>query len=326
DNSSVAENSDGAAIGNLAVVDPDIGDSHTWSVNDARFEIIGTQLKLKAGQSLDFETEPTVMLIITARDQGGSGLTIGEPFTVSVVAAASEPSPIQPLPGLPDDDATPTAEVPTEEVDTPSTEPRDPEVPAEENVPTQAAPRIRPPSTPTIPDTSTSNDPLIVPSASLLFMVNEPFVLADESDEQQQPDDVFARAQPAIKQRQNESGSFEGTSTVSQIDSMLMSRRGELWDDLDTQRDLVESQIQGDMIIVGTAGAAASSFTVGVVAWALRTGFLASGLLAQLPAWRAFDPTLLMQGFEGLTVKQDKTGDEETLEEMMDRQSRSIDE
>jgi hypothetical protein len=57
---------------------------------------------------------------------------------------------------------------------------------------------------------------------------------------------------------------------------------------------------------------------VGVVAWALRTGFLASGLLAQMPAWRAVDPLLIMQGFG-------KTDNEETLEEMMKRESQSLD-
>ena len=76
--------------------------------------------------------------------------------------------------------------------------------------------------------------------------------------------------------------------------------------------------IQGDLIVVGTAGAAASSLTVGVVAWAVRSGFLASGLLAQLPAWRGMDPLVIMRGF----------GDEEnqeTLEELMREQASRLD-
>ena len=91
-----------------------------------------------------------------------------------------------------------------------------------------------------------------------------------------------------------------------------------MWNELDQQLDHVESQIHGDLIVVGAAGAAASSFTVGVVAWALRTGFLASGLLAQMPAWRAVDPLLIMQGFG-------KNDNEETLEELMKRESQSLD-
>ena len=84
DNLTVAENAAGAVIGNLGATDPDAGDTHSWSVNDARFEVVGTQLKLKAGQSLDFETEPTVNLTITATDLGGAGLSYNEPFLISV--------------------------------------------------------------------------------------------------------------------------------------------------------------------------------------------------------------------------------------------------
>ncbi len=52
----MAENAAGAIIGNLGVVDPDVGDTHTWSVDDVRFEVVAGQLKLKAGQSLNFES------------------------------------------------------------------------------------------------------------------------------------------------------------------------------------------------------------------------------------------------------------------------------
>ncbi|MDE0867029.1 MAG: DUF4347 domain-containing protein, partial [Rubripirellula sp.] len=82
DNTSVAENSDAAIIGNLGVTDPDTADSHTLTVNDNRFEIVGSQLKLKAGQSLDFEAEPTVDLAITATDQNGLGYS--DSFIITV--------------------------------------------------------------------------------------------------------------------------------------------------------------------------------------------------------------------------------------------------
>ena len=86
----------------------------------------------------------------------------------------------------------------------------------------------------------------------------------------------------------------------------------------------MESQINGDLIIVGAAGAAASGFTVGFIAWAFRAGFLASGLLAQLPAWKAMDPTLIMQGFEGFSSTTGDDQNKETLEEMMDRQGQTF--
>ena len=62
----VAENAAGAVIGNVSVTDPDAGGAHTYTVDDVRFEVVGGQLKLVAGQSLNFEAEPTVDVIITA--------------------------------------------------------------------------------------------------------------------------------------------------------------------------------------------------------------------------------------------------------------------
>jgi len=89
DNATVAENAAGAVIGNVTVTDPDAGGSHTYSVDDARFEVVAGQLKLVAGQSLDFETEPSVDVTITATDQGG--LTYDETFTITVTNVNEAP-------------------------------------------------------------------------------------------------------------------------------------------------------------------------------------------------------------------------------------------
>ena len=111
---------------------------------------------------------------------------------------------------------------------------------------------------------------------------------------------------------------FSDSSTMnSQVNYALMTKPGVMWNELDQQLGNIESQIHGDLIVVGAAGAAASSFTVGVVAWGLRTGFLASGMLAQLPAWRAVDPLLIMQG--------SGEGDDESLEDLMKRRSQDLD-
>ncbi|MCA9202165.1 MAG: putative Ig domain-containing protein, partial [Planctomycetales bacterium] len=74
-NTVVNENVVGPIIGQLTAVDPDSGDSHTFTVDDARFEIAGNQLKLKSGQSLDFEAEPQLSVVITATDAGGLSVT-----------------------------------------------------------------------------------------------------------------------------------------------------------------------------------------------------------------------------------------------------------
>jgi hypothetical protein len=86
----VAENSAGAVVGNVSVTDPDAGDSHVVTVSDARFEVVQGQLKLKPGQSLDFEAGASIPLDLTARDAGG--LAITRPFTIQVLDANDPPS------------------------------------------------------------------------------------------------------------------------------------------------------------------------------------------------------------------------------------------
>ncbi len=81
DNTSVVENDAGAAIGNLSTSDPDVGDSHTYSVSDDRFEVLDGELKLKDGVSLDHEAGD-VAITVTATDSGG--LSTEQDFTIAV--------------------------------------------------------------------------------------------------------------------------------------------------------------------------------------------------------------------------------------------------
>ena len=88
--SSVAENAKGAVIGTVSVIDPDAGDSQSYQVSDSRFEVVNNQLKLKSGVSLDFETEPSVTVKVTATDQGGHA--IAKDFTVNVTNVNEAPT------------------------------------------------------------------------------------------------------------------------------------------------------------------------------------------------------------------------------------------
>jgi VCBS repeat-containing protein len=81
----VAENVDGAVIGKLTAIDPDAGDTHSFIVSDGRFEVIGDQLQLKTGSSLDFETEPSLSIDVTATDKGGLDHTKSFVITVTDV-------------------------------------------------------------------------------------------------------------------------------------------------------------------------------------------------------------------------------------------------
>lgn len=78
----VAENDAGAIIGALTVTDADSGDSHTFSINDSRFEVRNGMLCLKSGASLDFESASSVAITITATDAGG--MSVSRSFTITV--------------------------------------------------------------------------------------------------------------------------------------------------------------------------------------------------------------------------------------------------
>ena len=82
DNTSVDENASGAVIGTLSATDVDLGETHTYTVDDTRFKVVGDQLQLKSGESLDHETEATVTVNVTATDSGG--LTVIQAFTINV--------------------------------------------------------------------------------------------------------------------------------------------------------------------------------------------------------------------------------------------------
>ncbi|MBO7082167.1 MAG: cadherin domain-containing protein, partial [Neisseriaceae bacterium] len=84
---SIKENVQGATITTVSFKDPD-GDKAQYEISDNRFEIVSGSLKLKAGQSLDYEKEKTVTVKITAKD--GKGLEDVETVKINVQDDASD--------------------------------------------------------------------------------------------------------------------------------------------------------------------------------------------------------------------------------------------
>ena len=85
-NSAIAEDEPGAGVGTLTTIDPDQGESYAYVLqNDptGKFEIAGSILRLKAGQSIDFETTPSVDLIIRTTDSGG--LSYDKTFSIAIL-------------------------------------------------------------------------------------------------------------------------------------------------------------------------------------------------------------------------------------------------
>ena len=80
------ENKAGAVAGTLDATDPNGFDTHTFTVSDDRFEVLGDILKLKDGIRLDFEREPQIALQVTATDLGGLSVTRNVSVAVADVA------------------------------------------------------------------------------------------------------------------------------------------------------------------------------------------------------------------------------------------------
>lgn len=87
----VRERVSGAVIGTLSASDPDGSAPLAFSVSDPRFEIVGSQLKLKAGESL-LASQGNVSLEITATDAGEPPLPVKRTFVLTVL---SNPAPWQ---------------------------------------------------------------------------------------------------------------------------------------------------------------------------------------------------------------------------------------
>jgi len=85
----VNEHAPGIVIGRLSVVDSDAGDSHGFTTNGARFEVVDGRLKLEDGVGSDFEQESRPTLTTGATDSGGLDRTGG--FTLAVGDANDAP-------------------------------------------------------------------------------------------------------------------------------------------------------------------------------------------------------------------------------------------
>lgn len=88
----IQEEIGGQTVAEVAVVDPDASDTHVISVSDDRFTVLGNQIVLAEGITIDFETESSVTLLITATDSGG--LSISQATTLNIIDTNDAPSAI----------------------------------------------------------------------------------------------------------------------------------------------------------------------------------------------------------------------------------------
>jgi hypothetical protein len=79
-----------------------------------------------------------------------------------------------------------------------------------------------------------------------------------------------------------------------------------LWSDLDSLKQQVQSAIQPDVMLIGSALTVSTGLTVGYVIWMVRGGMLISSLVAQMPAWRLVDPLVVLNRFDELDDSDDE--------------------
>lgn len=79
-----------AEVGLLTTTDPDAGDSHTYTVDDERFEVVyGNLLRLKGDNYIPFGSVGTITLNVTATDALGASFT--KTFTIEVTRPKNQP-------------------------------------------------------------------------------------------------------------------------------------------------------------------------------------------------------------------------------------------
>jgi hypothetical protein len=91
--------------------------------------------------------------------------------------------------------------------------------------------------------------------------------------------------------------------------------------ELDRLRESMQSEVELEQRIVGSAVAIGTGLSVGYVIWLLRGGLLVTSLLSSLPAWRYVDPLPVLGRLQG-----DEEEDDESLESMVDRSGITQDE
>ncbi len=85
----------GAVVGQVNVIDQDVGDTFVFSVSDSRFIVDGNVLRLRDGQSVLREQEAVVSMMVTVTDRGGAVLS--ETVTLSVINDAPFQNPRDPF-------------------------------------------------------------------------------------------------------------------------------------------------------------------------------------------------------------------------------------
>lgn len=80
-----------------------------------------------------------------------------------------------------------------------------------------------------------------------------------------------------------------------QSEPTMLLKSGGLWDQLRQQDERRLSAERFDSMVVGTTAVTTSALTAGYVVWMLRSGFVITSVVSQIPAWTIIDPLSLLE-------------------------------
>ena len=78
-------------LGRVNAIDQDKNEFYTWVLNDSRFEVVNGLLRMTNGSTVDFESEPTIALVVRGKDSRGQ-FEIEKTITVTVTDQDDEPT------------------------------------------------------------------------------------------------------------------------------------------------------------------------------------------------------------------------------------------
>jgi VCBS repeat-containing protein len=96
----------------------------------------------------------------------------------------------------------------------------------------------------------------------------------------------------------DEGGRRGGRSSADewgQNEPAMLLKSGGLWDQLRQQDERRLSADRFDSMVVGTTAVTTSCLTAGYVVWMLRSGFVITSVVSQIPAWTIIDPLSLLE-------------------------------
>ena len=130
------------------------------------------------------------------------------------------------------------------------------------------------------------------------------------------------RSTESAARTSEEQASVPSATWSDEMDRVIhVAGPGALWQQLDEFHESVDSEAQLSTVFVGSVGGVVSSFTVGYVVWAIRSGIVLSSLLAGLPAWTMFDPLAVVPVGDS-----DADEEDESLEQIVEKQSQRLSE